>query len=205
MKVRASYKVAVKHHKKIIGIPITTTEYVTKNQTQHFNCTKPMPNIFNESEAGTVYIKIMNQTANAQTRVYAYPNIDTVKIGFEYNGSQSYYVQRVGIVGKSPNNIEYVNMTKAEYWENVNGTGRVGNTFVIPKALNPQTAADQITVTYYDVYGNKQEAEKYNITELTSTGDLKGYFNPILIMLIIIFGIFSYASVKNFNIFRRRW
>lgn len=205
MKVRASYKVAVKHHKTVLRIPVTTIEYVQKNQTQAFNCTKPMPLIFNESEAGTVNIKIMNQTANPQTRVYAYSNIDTVKIGFEYNGSQSYYVQRVGIVEKSPNNVEYVNMTKAEYWENVNVTGRVGNTFVIPKALNPQNAADQIIVTYYDVYGNEQEAEKYNITEITSTGDLKGYFNPILIMLIIIFGTFSYASVKNFQIFRRRW
>ena len=205
LEAKAAYQKNVKSHSLVNGKQTTKTENVTRKQTQEFNCTKTMPKIFNESEAGTVFIKILNQTANPQTRVYAAPNLDTVKIGFMYNGSQSNHTIRVGVIEKSRNNVEYVNMSKMDFWENVKGTGISGNTLVISKALNPQTAADQITVMYYDVYGNEQEAERYNVTEKTHTGELETYFNPVLIILIIMFGTLSYATFKNFMFLRRRW
>lgn len=205
LECHAVYKIAKKHQKKVMGIPVTTLEFITKEETQTFTCTKPMPKIFNESKAGTAYIKILNQTANPQTQVYVHPNLDTVKIEFRYNDTESFHNLRVGLVERSDNNVQYVNMTKAEYWENANGTGRVGNNFVIPAAVDPHEVPEKIKITYYDVYGNAQEVENYNITQINSTGDLRGYFNPVLIILAVVFGTLSYATYRNFCMFRRRW
>jgi hypothetical protein len=198
LEIRAKYKVAKLHHKTRYGIPVTTIEYTEKSQTAHYTDTAPIPKIFNESGTGAVQIKILNQSINPQTRVYAAPSLDTVKIGFKYNGTETINTLRIGLIERSKNNVQYVNMTKVDVWENAADTGHVGNTFVIPKALDPHKAADLITVTYYDVYGNQKEVEKYNVTEITSTGDLTGYINPVAILLAIVFGILGYATFKNF-------
>ena len=137
LEVTAVYEVARKTTKKVNGISVPSVTWVRKSSTSHYYDSEPIPGTYSPSINSTAYVTIINGSMSSQAQVYVPESLDVMKVLFEYNSSQTWHYLHTCTINETEKGVQYAQISDLDYWEGENVT-RIGNTLVIPGALDPE-------------------------------------------------------------------
>jgi hypothetical protein len=171
--------------------------FTRKSQVSHYFDSEPIPETYNASINAIAYVTILNNSMAPQTRIAVPASPDVMKVLYEYNGTQTIHYLHTGIENMTAKGVNYVQISDLNYWNGTN-VSRMGDTLVIPSAIDPQKVESLVKITQFDVYGNEVPVTDYQIE--VKNQDEKKLINPGTLLFsgivgIFVIGIFKIAGV----------
>jgi hypothetical protein len=197
LEVKAVYEVAKRSTKTVNGLSLPSVTFDQKSQVSHYFDSEPIPETYTPSINATAYVTILNNSVAPQTRIVVPASPDVMKVLYEYNGTQTVHYIHTGIGNTTAKGVNYVQISDLNYW---NGTSvsRMGDTLVIPGALDPQNVESLVKITQYDLYGKEVPITDYQIE--VKNQDEKKLINPVSLLFSGIIGIFAWGIFKNLGV-----
>lgn len=193
LEVTAVYEVAKRSTKAVNGLLLPSMAFTRKFQVSHYYDNESIPETYNASINATAYVTILNNSRAPQTRIVVPASPDVMKVLYEYNGTQTVRYLHTGITNTTAKGVKYAQISDLNYWNGTNVT-RMGDTLVIPNAIDPQKVKSLVKITQFDFYGNEVPITDYQIE--VKNQDEKKLINPFSILLSGIVGIFAIGIFK---------
>lgn len=197
LEVKAVYEVAKRSTKTVNGLSLPSVTFDQKSQVSHYFDSEPIPETYKPAINATAYVTILNNSMAPQTKIAVPASPDVMKVSFVYNNTETWHYLHTGTENRTAKGVNYVQISDLNYW---NGTSvsRMGNTLVLPGALDPKKVESLVKITQFDVYGKEVPVTDYQIE--VKNQEEKKLINPGTLLFsgivgIFVIGIFKIAGV----------